>query len=201
MSEIRVSSIKNLAGDPLITKESLGLEQVDNTSDAQKPVSIATQSALDNIEQIPPGGTVLQSLKKTTVNDFDVNWFDSSENIRQSGVTLSDTPLILSTGGGSSPPTQASEALNLTTTNSFLLYTKVVARATNGLTKTWILKTTASNFSVLNSTQSEVFGEVGSESWNLQVSWDAGINSYILTATGYAAQAVSWNTITEVLRV
>ena len=43
-----VTSVNNLVGDVVLDKTSIGLSNVDNTSDLGKPVSNATQSALDN---------------------------------------------------------------------------------------------------------------------------------------------------------
>jgi len=43
-----VSSVQGRTGDVVISKADIGLSLVDNTSDANKPVSSATQTALDN---------------------------------------------------------------------------------------------------------------------------------------------------------
>jgi hypothetical protein len=42
-----VSSVNGLIGDVVLTKTNLGLSNVDNTSDVNKPISSATQTALD----------------------------------------------------------------------------------------------------------------------------------------------------------
>jgi hypothetical protein len=42
-----VQSVSGRVGDVILTKDDVGLEEVDNTSDLDKPVSTATQSALD----------------------------------------------------------------------------------------------------------------------------------------------------------
>ena len=49
------------------TKVSLGLDQVDNTSDLNKPISIAVQNALDNISLTPPTypGSIRETLTGT----------------------------------------------------------------------------------------------------------------------------------------
>ena len=44
-----VSSVNNKFGDVIITKDDINLGNVDNTSDLNKPISIAVQNALDNI--------------------------------------------------------------------------------------------------------------------------------------------------------
>lgn len=43
----RVASVNGQVGDTVITKSDVGLENVDNTADANKPISTATQTALD----------------------------------------------------------------------------------------------------------------------------------------------------------
>ena len=44
-----VTSVAGRSGNVSLTKTDVGLDQVDNTSDANKPVSSATQAALDDI--------------------------------------------------------------------------------------------------------------------------------------------------------
>ena len=43
-----VTSVNGEIGDVILDKDDIGLDQVDNTSDADKPISDATQAALDN---------------------------------------------------------------------------------------------------------------------------------------------------------
>ena len=47
-----------------VTKEQIGLENVDNTSDVNKPVSKATQTALEGkVDKVPGSGLILDTLK------------------------------------------------------------------------------------------------------------------------------------------
>jgi len=48
-----VDSVNGQTGAVTIDAASLSLENVDNTSDLDKPISTATQSALGNIVQVP----------------------------------------------------------------------------------------------------------------------------------------------------
>ena len=61
-----------------LTKADVGLSNVDNTSDAAKPVSTATQTALnakaDTARGLPAGGTAGQILGKTGGADYAVGW-------------------------------------------------------------------------------------------------------------------------------
>lgn len=50
---------KLIIGNPVLTKEDIGLNNVDNTSDLDKPISTATQSALDNKANISDLSNVL----------------------------------------------------------------------------------------------------------------------------------------------
>lgn len=199
MSELRVSSLKNLSGQDLITKTSLGLDQVDNTSDLAKPVSTAVQSAIDALPVLPAGGAIRQTLAKGSGTDFDVTWVDAPRIVHQRGVTPAEVPLILSATGGSVNPVDPAETLDLGNTASALLKVKAVARATNGLTKSFVLHSTVKNGSVLDTQTLYTFGESGSGTWSLQVLWNASLGSYTLVATGYGTQAVTWNASVEVV--
>lgn len=55
-----VTSVNGSTGDVTITKGSLGLSNVDNTSDVNKPISTATQSALNAKEGTVASGTTSQ---------------------------------------------------------------------------------------------------------------------------------------------
>jgi hypothetical protein len=50
-----VDSVNGLTGVVVLTKSNIGLGNVNNTSDADKPISTATQSALDNKQDLIPG--------------------------------------------------------------------------------------------------------------------------------------------------
>lgn len=52
-----VSSVNGETGDVLLTKSSVGLGNVDNTSDANKPVSTAQQAAIDAVQASVPTST------------------------------------------------------------------------------------------------------------------------------------------------
>lgn len=53
-----VSSVNGQTGDVVLTKASIGLGNVDNTSDADKPISVATQAALNNTVQLSGDQTI-----------------------------------------------------------------------------------------------------------------------------------------------
>lgn len=87
-----VNSVNGHTGIVVLTKSDIGLDQVDNTSDLDKPISTATQSALDNkldipagtVEQYVAGDASLQVFPKNAVvykavsllNDFDGQIYD-----------------------------------------------------------------------------------------------------------------------------
>jgi hypothetical protein len=50
LSPSEVTSVNTYVGDVVLDKSDIGLDQVDNTSDLDKPISNATQSALDTID-------------------------------------------------------------------------------------------------------------------------------------------------------
>jgi hypothetical protein len=55
-----VSSVNGLVGDVVLNKGSFGLSNVDNTSDANKPISTSTQTALNSKENSISSGTTSQ---------------------------------------------------------------------------------------------------------------------------------------------
>lgn len=72
-----VSSVNGMTGDVIISKTTIGLDNVDNTSDANKPISILQKEALDS---------------KTDVTDF-TNHISNSENphnVTKTQIGLSD---------------------------------------------------------------------------------------------------------------
>lgn len=58
-----VSSVANKTGDVTLTKNDVGLSNVDNTSDLNKPISSATQTALDDKEVALGAGTTSDYLR------------------------------------------------------------------------------------------------------------------------------------------
>ena len=68
-----------------ITAAQVGLGNVDNTADKDKPVSDAVLAALaqkaDAGESIPAGGTTGQVLKKTSDADYEASWGDDSAGL------------------------------------------------------------------------------------------------------------------------
>ena len=51
ISPSEVTSVNTQVGDVVLDKSDIGLDQVDNTSDLDKPISIATQDALDDLDE------------------------------------------------------------------------------------------------------------------------------------------------------
>jgi hypothetical protein len=73
-----VTSVNTMTGDVVLTKVHLGLGNVDNTSDADKPISTATQTALDAkaplAAAVPTGGSQYQALVKNSSTNYDAGW-------------------------------------------------------------------------------------------------------------------------------
>ena len=51
ISPSEVTSVNTQVGDVVLDKSDIGLDQVDNTSDLDKPISTATQAALDDLDE------------------------------------------------------------------------------------------------------------------------------------------------------
>ena len=85
-----VFSVNSRTGDVILTKNDVGLGNVDNTSDYDKPISDATQEALDN--KISFNSVVFSRKKKTNSGVFlDVGEVESSE---VNGYTISYPSVI-----------------------------------------------------------------------------------------------------------
>lgn len=93
-----VSSVAGRTGDVVLTKSDVGLSSVDNTSDLDKPVSTATQTALDD------------KLEASDIADFEtsseLNTRDTNNRARanhtgtQLASTISDFTSAIGTSGG-----------------------------------------------------------------------------------------------------
>ncbi len=68
-----------------VTASQVGLGNVDNTADKDKPISDAAKTALDQKanagESIPAGGTTGQVLKKTSNVDYEASWGNDSAGL------------------------------------------------------------------------------------------------------------------------
>ena len=201
MSELRVSAINNLSGQPLITPTSLGLDQVDNTSDLDKPISTATQAALDAISEVPAGGLQYQSLQKNSGVDADVSWLDSERTYIQRGVTTPGVQRILSRTGGTVDPSVFSEIIQVTSGRSALLSVNAIARSTAGLTRSFTIKAVVKNGAVLSQTATSEFSETGTSGWTLVVQWSGSLLGYVLAANGSGTENVTWETAVKVVGV
>ncbi len=71
VSGTNIKTINNTSllgsGDLAINKSSVGLGNVDNTSDADKPISTATQTALDSKQDILVSGTNIKTVNNTSI--------------------------------------------------------------------------------------------------------------------------------------
>jgi hypothetical protein len=81
-----VQSVNGKSGNSVtLVKGDVGLGNVDNTSDVNKPISTATQTALDgkvptsSPRLIPAGGLVNQVLGKSSISDYATEWVDISQ--------------------------------------------------------------------------------------------------------------------------
>lgn len=89
--------IASTANPHTVTKAQVGLANADNTSDAAKPISTATQTALDGKAatshgtHVPDGGTTGQVLKKATDGNGDVEWSDDETSVG-GGVDTANSP-------------------------------------------------------------------------------------------------------------
>lgn len=201
MSELRVASIKNLAGEDLITPVSLGLEEVDNTSDLDKPLSTATAAALSALLTVPEGGFKGQSLKKTSAESGVYAWADSAVNVTQRGTTLPSGTRTLSRQGGVIEPTSLSDIIPVTSGRSAMLSIKAIARAVSGITKSFAIEAVVKNALVLNQSSVSAVSETGSGTWTLVVQWSPSLGGFQLFATGSVSENVVWESTVKVVEI
>ena len=93
MSKARTLSTFTSTGSPyddgVLDKSDVGLSNVDNTSDANKPVSTSVQSAIDNISQV--------FTATVTGSNATSDWTGSDPyvaTITVSGILSTDTPIV-----------------------------------------------------------------------------------------------------------
>lgn len=91
-----VASVVGVGGGSVATKESLGLDRVDNTSDEEKPVSAATQDAINEVVDLISSTnhqTYYDEWNPLTQTIVDIDaasgeWFLITENATVDGVIL-----------------------------------------------------------------------------------------------------------------
>ena len=94
-----------------VTKSQVGLNEVNNTSDANKPISIATQSALDlKVDKITGKGLSTNDLTNTLLGSINQLIIDTHTHTNK---TLLDS--IISSGDGSSFLSNSGTYIDLTT--------------------------------------------------------------------------------------
>lgn len=95
--------ISNISNPHEVTKEQIGLNNIDNTSDLNKPISILTQNALDlkaNISSIPQNTSELTNNSKFISGTFisitliASNWVDNTITLSVSEITNTSSLLI-----------------------------------------------------------------------------------------------------------
>jgi hypothetical protein len=129
-----VSSVAGRTGDVTLTSTDVGLGNVDNTSDANKPVSTATQTALDGKQATITAGTTsqyfrgdktFQTLDKSAVGLGNVdNTTDANKPVSTAAQTALDLKLSKVDYRVREAP---SGAVNGTNTAFTLLYTPVAS--------------------------------------------------------------------------
>ena len=127
-----VASVAGRTGNVTLTSSDVGLGNVDNTSDANKPVSTATQTALDGKQATITAGTTsqyyrgdktFQTLDKSAVGLGNVdNTSDASKPVSTATQTALDAKLSVSNYVTREAPTGS---VNGTNTSFLLAYTPV----------------------------------------------------------------------------
>lgn len=82
-------------GDIVLTKTSLGLSNVDNTSDANKPISTATQTALDSKQATLVSGTNIKTINSNSILGSG-NLSIQDKPTVYSNISVSVTPVAMS---------------------------------------------------------------------------------------------------------
>ena len=91
-----VTSVAGRKGAVVLTKADVGLNNVDNTSDLNKPISTATQAALDTINN-ELGTKVTQSAITNAINALDVSAVSVSANSTLKSIAETDGKISVST--------------------------------------------------------------------------------------------------------
>jgi len=130
-----VNSVNGEVGDVVLDKADLGLSNVDNTSDADKPISTATQLALDDKYDIPTG-TPLQYLKGDgTLGDvIPKSRTLVSDVFNNTGSSIPKMTVVYINGGQGDMPTIALAQANSENSSSktFAITAQAIANMTLG---------------------------------------------------------------------
>lgn len=145
-----VTSINGLTGDVVLTKGSLGLSNVDNTSDANKPISTLTQTALNSKESIIASGTTSQYWRG------DKTWQTLPTYTLES---LGAQPLLGYTPYNATNPSGYISGINSSMVTTALGFTPYNASNPNGFISsiTGLMVTTALGFTPYNATNPSNF--------------------------------------------
>lgn len=100
-----VTSVSGRVGAVTLDKTDVGLSDVDNTSDLSKPISSATQSALDGKVDKVSGQSLMTSAEKAKLSGIEIGaQVNVGTNISQGTRTATTLPLVSSTGTGTTLP-------------------------------------------------------------------------------------------------
>lgn len=99
-----VDSVNGQTGIVVLDKDDVGLNNVDNTSDENKPVSTATQLALDGkvddsqvLTNVPAGAVFTDTIYDDSQVNNDISTLNSQQNIQDTAIAL-NTAKISATG-------------------------------------------------------------------------------------------------------
>lgn len=143
-----VQSVNGATGTVVLDKSSVGLGNVDNTSDASKPVSTATQTALDGKEPVFPKGNLVQgagvSLTGTLTGRLVGTGDVTITSVASGGITWTVTATPVTVASGDAKLVTAAVDITLpasvATGDQFLVHAKVtgVRVVSNGNTITGV---------------------------------------------------------------
>lgn len=115
-----ITSVNTKTGAVILTKNDIGLSNVDNTSDIDKPISTATQNALNNKEDTITAGTNLQywrgdkTWQTLPIIPTNVSEFTNDANyVNETQLATKQNNITLTTSGNSGASTLTGATLNI----------------------------------------------------------------------------------------
>jgi len=100
-----VTSVAGKVGSVTLNKTDVGLNNVDNTADLNKPISTAAQSALDGKVDKVAGQTLMTDVERLKLSGIEAGaQVNVGTNISQGTRTATTLPLVSSTGTGTNLP-------------------------------------------------------------------------------------------------
>lgn len=164
----KVVSVNGMIGDVVLTKSNIGLENIDNTSDINKPISTATQTALNS--KANAANAALTGVPTAPTAEVGTNTTQLATTAYVKAAITDSTPT--KTGTGASGTWGINITGNASTANNAALATNATKLATARFINGVAFDGT-SDITVADSTKAPLNGTGATGTWNINITGNA----------------------------